>query len=83
MWFSVSSVIFEGIFPEVHLNQCRVFFSLPLPKSMVAHRGHAANKIIAVILLKLQKLYYYCSNYTIIAVSKVKLLQVKYKVAAS
>ncbi len=27
-----------------------------------AHRGHAANKIIAVTLFKLQKLYNYCSN---------------------
>ena len=28
----------------------------------VAHRGHAANRIIAVTSFKLQKLYYYCSN---------------------
>ena len=42
----------------------------------VAHRGHAANRIIAVTSFKLQKLYYF-------AVIKVILLQVIYKIAAS
>ena len=44
----------------------------------VAHRGHAANRNIAVTSFKLQKI-----NYIIIAVIKVILLQVIYKVAAS